>query len=175
MFTLRRIWLPVATAAIAFGSVALHAEELRFVAELNGAAQQPDPIDTKATGECVLVVQDGGKKISYTLTVKDLSNPVSSDLHLGGKSMNGPGIVKLFPLHGATAKKGPFTGVLAEGTITAADLLGSMQGSSLSDLVEELKAGNAYVNVHTNDGVDPPNSGPGDFRLGEIRGQFEAK
>ena len=50
-----------------------------------------------------------------------------------------------------------------------------MQGSSLSDLVDELKAGNAYVNIHTNDGVDPPNSGPGDFRLGEIRGQFEAK
>ena len=175
MFTLRSIWIPVATAAIALGSVALHAEELRFVAELNGAAQLPDPNDSKATGECVLVVQDGGKKISYTLTVKDLTNPVSSDLHLGGKSMNGPGIVKLFPVHGATAKKGPFSGVLAEGTITAADLLGSMQGSSLSDLVDQLKAGNAYVNVHTNDGVDPPNSGPGDFRLGEIRGQFEAK
>ena len=175
MLTLRRIWIPVATAAIALGSVALHAEDLKFVAELNGAAQLPDPNDSKATGECVLVVQDGGKKISYTLTVKDLSNPVASDLHLGGKSMNGPGIVKLFPVHGATPKKGPFTGVLAEGTITAADLLGSMQGSSLSDLIDELKAGNAYVNIHTNDGVDPPNSGPGDFRLGEIRGQFEAK
>ena len=105
----------------------------------------------------------------------DLSNPVTSELHLGGKSMNGPAIAKLFPVHGATAKKGPFSGVLAQGTITAADLQGSMQGSSLSDLVDELKAGNAYVNIHTNDGVDPPNSGPGDYRTGEIRGQFEAK
>ena len=175
MFTLRRIWIPVATAAIALGSVALHAEELRFVAELNGAAQLPDPNDSKATGECVLVVQDGGKKISYTLTVTDLSNPTTSELHLGGKSMNGPAIAKLFPVHGATAKKGPFSGVLAQGTITASDLQGSMQGSSLSDLIDELKAGNAYVNIHTNDGVDPPNSGPGDYRTGEIRGQFEAK
>ena len=32
-------------------------------------------------------------------------------------------------------------------------------------------SGNAYVNVHTNDGVDPPNTGPGDFPGGEIRGQ----
>lgn len=175
MTTLRQYWLPVATAALVLASVPLHAEEQRFTANLSGAAQLPDPTPSKATGECVLVVQDGGKKISYTLTVKDLSNPVSSELHLGGKSMNGPGVVKLFPVHGATAKKGPFSGVLAEGTFTAADLRGSMQGSSLSDLIDEMKAGNAYVNVHTNDGVDPPDSGPGDYRLGEIRGQIEPK
>lgn len=175
MFTLRRYWLPAATAAIAIASFSVQAEDLQFVAELSGAAQLPDPTTSKATGQCVLVVQDGGKKISYTLTVTDLSNAYSSELHLGGKSMNGPAIAKLFPIHGATAKKGPFSGVLAQGTITAADLQGSMQGSSLSDLVDELKAGNAYVNIHTNDGVDPPNSGPGDYRTGEIRGQFEAK
>ena len=33
-------------------------------------------------------------------------------------------------------------------------------------------AGNAYVNVHTNGGVAPPNTGPGDFPGGEIRGQL---
>src|SRR5207249_402096 len=33
-------------------------------------------------------------------------------------------------------------------------------------------SGNAYVNVHTNDGMAPPNSGPGDFPGGEIRGQL---
>jgi hypothetical protein len=175
MTTLRRYWLPAATAAIALASLSVQAEELRFVAELNGASQLPEPTASKATGECVLVVQEGGKKISYTLTVTDLSNAASAELHLGSNSMNGPGVVKLFPAHGATAKKGPYTGVLAEGTITAANLLGSMQGSSLSDLIDELKAGNAYVNIHTNDGVDPPNSGPGDYRLGEIRGQIEPK
>jgi hypothetical protein len=35
-----------------------------------------------------------------------------------------------------------------------------------------IKAGNAYVNVHTSDGVDPGNTGPGDFPGGEIRGQI---
>jgi hypothetical protein len=175
MTTLRRYWLPAATAAIALASLSLHAEELRFVAELTGAAQQPEPTSSKATGECVLVVRDGGKSIAYTLTVTDLSNATTSELHLGGKAMNGPGVVKLFPAHGATAKKGPYSGVLAEGTITAADLRGTMQGSSLSDLIDELKVGNAYVNIHTNDGVDPPESGPGDYRTGEIRGQFEPR
>jgi hypothetical protein len=36
-----------------------------------------------------------------------------------------------------------------------------------------MRSGNAYVNVHTNDGVAPTNSGPGDFPGGEVRGQFK--
>jgi hypothetical protein len=44
----------------------------------------------------------------------------------------------------------------------------------LSALVSALNNGNAYVNVHTNDGVDGINTGPGDFPGGEIRGQIEA-
>jgi hypothetical protein len=30
-----------------------------------------------------------------------------------------------------------------------------------------------YVNVHTNDGVAPTNTGPGDFPGGEVRGQLQ--
>jgi hypothetical protein len=48
-----------------------------------------------------------------------------------------------------------------------------MLGGSLADLVEQIKAGNSYANIHTSDGTDPPNSGPGDYRLGEIRGQIQ--
>jgi hypothetical protein len=40
-------------------------------------------------------------------------------------------------------------------------------------LVESMESGAAYVNVHTNDFVDPPNTGPGDFPGGEIRGQID--
>ena len=45
--------------------------------------------------------------------------------------------------------------------------------SSLDIAVEEIRAADTYANVHTNDGLDPPNSGPGDYRLGEIRGQIQ--
>ncbi len=83
--------------------------------------------------------------------------------------------MKLFPAHGATAKNGSFTGVLVEGTITAADLIGPMLGAPLSDLVLELRDGKTYVNIHTNDGVNPQNPGPGNYRTGEIRGQIEMK
>ena len=45
----------------------------------------------------------------------------------------------------------------------------------LSALLADLDAGNTYVNVHTNDGVAPTNTGPGDFASGEIRGQIVRK
>lgn len=35
-----------------------------------------------------------------------------------------------------------------------------------------MRAGEAYVNVHTNDGVAPDNTGPGDFPGGAVRGQI---
>jgi hypothetical protein len=63
-------------------------------------------------------------------------------------------------------------GVLATGTITAANLVGPLAGHPLSDLLSSMQAGNTYVNVHTNDGVAPPNTGPGDFPGGEIRAQI---
>jgi hypothetical protein len=65
--------------------------------------------------------------------------------------------------------------VLAEGTITAADLTGPLLGAPLTDLIDQMRQGSAYVNIHTNDSVDPPESGPGDYRKGEIRGQIEMK
>ena len=43
----------------------------------------------------------------------------------------------------------------------------------MAEFIEEIRAGNGYVNVHTYDGVDPPYSGPGDYRVGEIRGQLK--
>jgi hypothetical protein len=40
-------------------------------------------------------------------------------------------------------------------------------------LLDAIRAGLTYVNAHTNDGVAPTNTGPGDFPGGEIRGQLD--
>ncbi len=173
MFTPRRL-LVTLTAVLACFALPAHAAEAVFVAKMDGAQNLPEPIKTAATGEVVFKVSADGKKVAYKVTIDKLSNIGSVDMHLGGVSQNGPLIVKLWP-HGTPSKKGEFSGVLAEGTFDATDFLGSMAGSPMSDLIEELKAGNVYVNVHTNDGIDPPNSGPGDYRLGEIRGQLKAQ
>jgi hypothetical protein len=56
--------------------------------------------------------------------------------------------------------------------ITQTNLVGALAGQPLSALIDALRNGNAYVNVHTNDGVAPTDTGPGDFPSGEIRGQI---
>ena len=53
------------------------------------------------------------------------------------------------------------TGVLVTGTITAADLVGPLAGQQMSALIDAIRAGNTYFNVHTV--VHQP---------GEIRGQI---
>ena len=40
-------------------------------------------------------------------------------------------------------------------------------------LLEAIRAGLTYVNVHTNDGGAASNTGPGDFPGGEVRGQID--
>ncbi len=160
-------------AVLACASFSVQAADGVFVAQLDGAQQMPDAIKTKATGTLELRPSADGKQIAYKISVADLENAAEADLHLGPATANGPLVVKLFPKAGGAQKKGPFTGVLAEGTITADDLIGPLLGAPMDELLDALRTGNAYTNVHSNDGVDPPNSGPGDYRNGEIRGQIK--
>jgi hypothetical protein len=172
MSMLRRVTFLLAAAALAFSAQGAEAKS-SFSAELTGAAHLPEPVVTKATGFVTVTISDDGSSLKYTVTVQNLSNIVAADLHMGPDSANGPLVARLFPTGGAKSKKGPFSGTLAEGTIRASDLIGPLLGASLADLIEEIRAGNAYVNIHTNDGVDPPDTGPGDYTLGEIRGQLQ--
>ena len=96
-----------------------------------------------------------------------IENTVASHIHLGPPGVNGPVVVFLFGP--AAPGGGRHDGVLATGTITAANVVGPLAGQPFSALVEAMRTGNAYVNVHTNDGIAPPNTGPGDIPGGEIR------
>jgi hypothetical protein len=149
------------------------ADDHVFRASLDGQQTQPEPIATPATGTLELRVAPDGKHLEYRITVHDLSNASAADIHLGGAAQNGPSVVKLFPKPDAAARKGPYSGVLVEGTLSSTDLIGPLAGAPLSDLIDELKAGNVYTNVHTSDDAEPANSGPGDYRYGEIRGQLK--
>jgi CHRD domain len=173
MSMLKRALIPVLAVAVTLTAALALAAETTFRAKLTGAAHLPDPVKTDATGALELVVSADGRQVRYVVTVKDIVNPAAADLHLGSSAVNGPLVVKLFPVGGAAPKKGPFSGVLAEGAIDASDLIGPLKGAPLEDLIEQVREGSTYVNIHTNDGMDPPNSGPGDYRLGEIRGQIQ--
>ena len=140
------------SAGVAFGT----GLEKTFTASLAGAEEVP-PVTTMASGEVTFVLSDDGTRLAYTVTVSDISDVFAAHIHLAPAGSNGSVVAGLFG--GQTP--GPLSGILAQGTITAADLKGPLSGMSLDALDAEIRAGNTYVNVHTT--ANPP---------GEIRGQI---
>jgi len=149
------------------GGVA-EATDRNFVAHLRGRSEVPAN-ESLAAGQAILHLSKDGAELQYKLIAANIENVVAAHIHLGAPDVNGPVVAFLFGA--APAAGGRSDGVLAEGTITAANLVGPLAGRPLSALVDAMRDGGTYVNVHTNDGVAPPDTGPGDLPGGEIRGQ----
>lgn len=140
-----------------------------YVAHLTGDSEVP-PRETLAQGQIILQLNPEGTELSYRIISSNITNVIASHIHIGPPDANGGVVAFLFG--NAPVGGGRTDGVLAEGTITAANLVNALAGHPLSDLIAEMDAGNTYANVHTNDGVAPTNTGAGDFPGGEIRGQI---
>lgn len=132
-----------------------------FRTHLKGGNEVP-AVETNAQGQATFQVSADGTSIHYKLIVSNIENVLMSHIHNARAGVNGGVVVWLYPSAPPPQLiEGRFQGVLAEGTITEDDLVGGLAGQSLEDLIEEIEAGNAYVNVHTT-------QHPG----GEIRGQI---
>ena len=132
--------------------------------------------DSNARGNAIFHLNAEGTELSYKLIVANISNVFQAHIHRAATGVNGGIVVWLYPSTAPTPGPlggGRIDGVIAEGVITSANLVGSLAGQPLSALLDLLSTAGAYVNVHTNDGVAPANTGPGDFPGGEIRGQME--
>jgi hypothetical protein len=131
----------------------------RIVVDLTGDQVVPS-VQTSATGTFTLLLEASptGFNISYTLDVSNIADVSAAHIHLGAAGANGDVIVPLFT---GPTKTGSFTGTLASGSITEADLTGPMKGKTFQDLASSVLAGQTYVNVHTNK-----------YPNGEIRGQI---
>jgi CHRD domain-containing protein len=145
--------------------------------KLVGEEEAPIVPVTNAHGSANVRLAKDGQSMDFVLVVNDITNVTMAHIHVGPRGVAGPIVVWFFPSVTATAPLpgggGPHSGLLAMGTFTAADLRGPLAGHPLSDLIAAIVSGNAYVNVHTNDGVAPANTGPGDFPGGEVRGQLD--
>ena len=164
---------PSSTNASA-GTLAVRPSEivipLRFATHMHGADETPSRA-TEATGQLNIKVSDDGLSLEYKLIASNIYNVVASHIHQGPVGVAGPAVVFLYG--NAPAGGGRHDGILAEGTITAGNLIGPLAGQPLSALIDLIQSGTAYANVHTNDGVGATNTGPGDFPGGEIRGQVK--
>lgn len=152
----------------ALSGITAFADDLEnFRAKLKGKYEVP-AVSTKAKGEAEFELAESGDAFAYKLKVEKIENVVAAHIHMGAPGANGPVVVWLYgPV---AAGGGRIKGTIAEGSITSADFVGPLAGQPFSALIDMIASGNAYVNVHTNDGVAPTNTGPGDFPGGEVRG-----
>ena len=160
---LRRITLLFSLlAAFAIAGIAVAASGNHFNAPLAGRNEAP-AVDTGARGQALFSLNEDGTELSYRLIVANIEGVTQAHIHCAPAATNGPVVVFLYGLTPATDR---VNGVLAQGTITDANIVPGAANcatpiTTLGDLVELIRSGNAYVNVHT--ATNP---------AGEIRGQL---
>ena len=126
-----------------------------FAANLTGQQEVP-PVDTQATGQAILVQNiPQNQTVHYFVNVTGIQGATQGHIHSGAEGENGPIVVTLFKYDS------PQNEVFAKGNITANNLEGPMQGKTIPDLIDAMKNGSTYVNVHTEQNPD-----------GETRGQL---
>jgi hypothetical protein len=128
-----------------------------FKAHLTGSEEVPAN-SSIATGQSIFQFSMDGGVLHYKLIVANINDVRFSHIHLAPSGVNGPVVAFLY---GGPTIPGTTNGILAEGSITSADLRGPLEGESLDVLRERMESGDLYVNVHTDA-----------FPGGEIRGQI---
>lgn len=129
-----------------------------FKAHLTGSGEVPANTSI-ATGQATFQFSKDGTTLHYKLIVANIDDVRASHIHLAPSGQNGPVVAFLY---GGPPIPGTTNGILAEGSITSADLRGPLGGESLDTLREKMESGELYVNVHTDA-----------FPGGEIRGQID--
>jgi hypothetical protein len=154
--------------AITFGGVLGMAEPadaqiLRFEAICTPDQEVP-PVEgstARSVANLKVINFPSGPVLITTRIDRRLSTPYTvSHIHLAPEGVTGPPVILYDP------PRLEIIGVLAISADihTSEDLIGPLAGMTLDDLVEEIEAGNTYVNVHTEQNPS-----------GETRGQIESR
>jgi hypothetical protein len=151
----------LALVSSSFATAAANSPPQNHRAQLSGDQEVPS-VDTRARGQAIFQLDRSGTTLSYRLIVANIENVTMAHIHLAPAGENGPVVAWLYP-EGPPPQQidGRSNGVLATGTITDDDLVGPLAGQTLDDLMEEIRAGRTYVNVHT-----------AQYPAGEVRGQI---
>jgi hypothetical protein len=117
------------------------------------------PVKTNAGGKATFTLNQDRTLLFYTVTVSDIEDVTAAHIHIGKKGESGPPIALIAI---SIKKKGKISGILAEGSIGAVDLMSSFKGKDIQALYQQLTEADNYINVHTLKYPD-----------GEIRGQIK--
>ena len=174
------VLLGLVVLAFSVATVAFDDDVNTFRARLRGINETPGPVATQATGSFHATLSPDGTTLSYTVTYNNLNAQVLfSHIHFGlPKETGGIMVFLCGPAAGNTG--GPPAGFpnppacpdtlsgTVSGTVTAANVIGPNSqgitpGADFAKVVQAMREGAAYANVHST-------RSPG----GEIRGPIRA-
>lgn len=144
----------------------------RFAAKLRGIEEVPS-LSSTASGRFKATIDDENQTITFELSYSDLeAAPTQAHIHVGQRAVNGGVSVFLCGPAPAASQTCPVAPATITGVLTPANIIGPVgQGldpatdaaNGFNELVQLLRKGVTYVNVHTTR-----------FPGGEIRGQVHA-
>ncbi len=162
------VLLLFALLTLGVSTVAARGFSQNFRTRLTGQAEVP-PVASQAEGQALFQLSHDGETLRYRLLVRNIVDVTQAHIHCGPLGENGPVVVFLYPdAPPPQLIPGPFSGLLASGTRTDANIVPQPDSpvcpggvANLDDLLAQMRSGNTYVNVHT---LANP--------AGEIRGQI---
>lgn len=132
-----------------------------FGAKPEGKQEVP-MVETDASGKGSFKVFEDERKIKFDVKAKNIEGITAAHLHCGAKGENGPVVVDLFSnTEGIDANSKFADGTIDIDDISAAGASCSPNIFTMTHLVQAMREGRIYLNIHT---VQYPN--------GEIRGQL---
>jgi hypothetical protein len=150
------------TALAALLATPAFGDEPNLSVNLSGYEETPSTINSAGSAEFRATISKDGTAIMYQETYRDLSSPVTqSHIHFGRPGLTG-GVVLFLCTNLANAPASvptpqlcpPFPATIS-GTLTAADVVplpsqGIDAGATgFAEMLNAIRAGAAYVNVHT--------------------------
>jgi hypothetical protein len=152
-------WLVLSILAGAAGAANKSGEKFR--ADLTGDAEVP-PVVTDTSGDFRLAYDDFDGAATYRIRLNDGWRVFQSHIHCAPAGQNGPIVVWLAGNPGGERAWDVDGKWIDNASFTDADVIpGTGCGDNLAELIETLRNGGAYVNVHTR--ANPS---------GEVRGQI---
>jgi MFS family permease len=116
-----------------------------YSAKLTGVESVPS-VNTTAAGTLILTYDSKKKELSFVLEITHaLTNPSVATIYQGTAGAVGAAVYTLYVAD--QANQGKKLGILAQGVIAQADLIGPLLGGTIADLIQLIKDGNAYVSV----------------------------
>lgn len=138
----------------------------KFLAVLLGANETP-PVETQAHGASVVTLNEDETMLGYLVVAHFIQNVTAAHIHCGARGVAGPVVVPLFPKDAYSVEPTLSDAFLVAGMATEEDITPVPDSeacpggiSSFAELVEKMRSGETYVNVHTEQ-----------YPAGEVRGQ----